>query len=565
SDNIGGPVITQIPVAAVEGRVWLDSNHNRTREPGETLLAGWRVDLVSPAGVVVGTAVTDENGFYRITGITPGNGYKLVFRNPSAGTIYGSPVNGETRGTQIPAVGTFNPATFSNANVGSGIIQSIDLLEGVTAVEQSLPIDPTGVVYDSETRQPVAGAQVCVDGPAGFNPATQLVSGLRCVTTGPDGMYQFIFTSFGSGGAPTGSYTISVVPPNGYTAPSSAYLPNGVLTVPGPTSGNLPVQSQSTAPQQGQGTTYYFQLVFGPSSGGVVNNHIPIDPKSSGSVLVSKVASITAAELGDSIQYTIKISNANNIALTGASVRDTLPAGFRYIPGTARVNGAKIADPVGVGPQLQISLPNIPAGGNAELTYFVRLGAGAAQGDGINRAQVFIGARPKSNVASAKVKVTGGVMGTDACIVGKVFLDCDGNHMQNNAPGGNELGIPGVRLVMETGAYAVTDNDGKYSICPVTPHTHVVRVDSRSLPKGAIMVPSSNRNAGDGLSMFADVKSGDLFRAEFIEGSCSAEVINDVKERRKRAEPGGELNRPDQPGVRNTGSMPSGLQPTPRP
>ena len=174
----------------------------------------------------------------------------------------------------------------------------------------------------------------------------------------------------------------------------------------------------------------------------MVNNHIPIDPKSSGNVLISKVASITAAELGDSIQYTIKISNANNTALTGASVRDTLPAGFRYIPGTARVNGARVADPAGSGPQLQISLPNIPAGGTAELTYFVRLGVGAAQGDGINRAQVFIGARPKSNVASAKVKVTGGVLGTDACVVGKVFMDCDGDHMQNNVPGSNELGIP---------------------------------------------------------------------------------------------------------------------------
>jgi hypothetical protein len=196
----------------------------------------------------------------------------------------------------------------------------------------------------------------------------------------------------------------------------------------------------------------------------------------------------------------------------------------------------------------------------------VRLAVGSAQGDGINRAQVFLGERAKSNVASAKVKVTGGVLGTDACIIGKVFIDCDGNHMQNNRPDGKELGIPGVRLVMETGAYAVTDGDGKYSICPVSPHTHVVRVDSRSLPTGAIMLPSSNRNAGDGLSMFADVKNGDLFRADFIEGSCSAAVLTDVKERKKRSETQNrELDRPDQAGGRNTGSLPSNLQPTARP
>ena len=567
SDNIGGPVITQIPVAAVEGRVWLDSNHNRTREPGETLLVGWRVDLVSPTGMVVGTATTDENGFYRITGVAPGNGYKLIFRNPGVGVIYGSPVNGETPRTQIPAVGTFNPATSSNAMVNAGIVQSIDLIEGVTAIEQSLPIDPSGVVYDSETRQPVAGAQVCIDGPPGFNAATQLVSGLRCVTTGADGMYQALFTAFGSGGAPTGSYTITVVPPNSYTAPSTAFLPSGILNVPGPTATNLVVQNQSTAPQQGQSTTYYLQLAFGINSGGLVNNHIPIDPKSTGAVLVSKVASINAAELGDSVQYTVKVSNANNSVLGGAVIRDTLPAGFKFIPGTLRINGTKAADPAGSNSgQLQIPLPTIAAGATLEATYFVRLGVGAAQGDGINRAQVFVGARSRSNIASAKVKVTGGVLGTDACIIGKVFIDCDGNHMQNNAPGANELGIPGVRLVMETGAFAITDGDGKFSICPVTPHTHVLRVDRRSLPNGALMLPSSNRNAGDGMSLFADVKNGDLFRAEFIEGSCSPEVLNDVKERRKRAEsPGRELERPDQSGGRNLGSIPSGLQPTARP
>jgi hypothetical protein len=211
-------------------------------------------------------------------------------------------------------------------------------------------------------------------------------------------------------------------------------------------------------------------------------------------------------------------------------------------------------------------LPPIAAGASAEITYFVRLGVGAAQGDGINKAQVFVGARPKSNVASARVKVTGGVLGTDACIIGKVFMDCDGNFMQNSSAGSPEFGIPGVRLVMETGAYAITDGDGKFSICPVTPHTHVLRVDTRSLPKGALMLPSSNRNAGDGLSMFADVKNGDLFRAEFIEGSCSPAVVDEVKERRKRSESQSrELDKPDQAGGRNLGSMPSGLQPTARP
>ena len=46
------------------------------------------------------------------------------------------------------------------------------------------------------------------------------------------------------------------------------------------------------------------------------------------------------------------------------------------------------------------------------------------------------------------------------------------------------------------------------------------------------MVPSSNRTAGVGDSLFVDLKGGELARADFIEGSCSPEVLDQVKARR---------------------------------
>ena len=126
----------------------------------------------------------------------------------------------------------------------------------------------------------------------------------------------------------------------------------------------------------------------------------------------------------------------------------------------------------------------------------------------------------------------GGIFGNEGCITGKVYVDCDGNAVQNNTGGSRELGIPGVRLIMLDGTFILTDSEGKYSICGVKPQTHVIKVDRTTLPKGSRMVPSSNRNAGVGDSLFVDIKGGELARADFIEGSCSPEVLDQVKARR---------------------------------
>lgn len=62
----------------------------------------------------------------------------------------------------------------------------------------------------------------------------------------------------------------------------------------------------------------------------------------------------------------------------------------------------------------------------------------------------------------------------------------------------------------------VSDPNGKYSFCGRAPRTHVLKVDPRSLPKGSVLAPSSNRNAADPGSLFLDLKHGELHRSDFI-------------------------------------------------
>lgn len=250
-------------------------------------------------------------------------------------------------------------------------------------------------------------------------------------------------------------------------------------------------------------------------------------------LLVSKIANKTTAELGDSLQYTIEVKNTGVVTAFGVTVLDKLPAGFRYIDGTTTRNNVVQADPGGKpGPQLSFKLESLAPNASITFRYRLRVGVGALQGDGINRAQASTSNGPPSNEARARVKVTGGVFTTDACIAGKVFVDCNHNHVQD----AEELGIPGVRLYMEDGTNFTTDVEGKYSYCGITPNSHVIKVDGSTLPRGSRMMEASNRNLGDAHSLFLDTKNGELMRADFIEGSCSAPVLEQVKARRAQGE-----------------------------
>jgi hypothetical protein len=146
------------------------------------------------------------------------------------------------------------------------------------------------------------------------------------------------------------------------------------------------------------------------------------------------------------------------------------------------------------------------------------------QGTGINRATARSGSGISSNEARATVKVDNGVFAQEGCIIGKVYLDCNGNGIQDRDDG-NEPGVGGVRLYTEDGTYMISDPHGAYSICGIQAMTHVLKLDKTTLPGGAQLGISANRNAGDPDSIFIDMKFGELHRADFIINNCSPELL----------------------------------------
>ncbi|MFN7982977.1 MAG: hypothetical protein U0Q11_14050 [Vicinamibacterales bacterium] len=248
-------------------------------------------------------------------------------------------------------------------------------------------------------------------------------------------------------------------------------------------------------------------------------------------LVVQKVASARVAEIGDTVQYAVRVSNVGSSKLPATTVTDQLPVGFRYVEGSARLLGdgtmsGRLPEPTSRGGVLTFVVPEQQTNA-ATITYRLRLGPGADRSDGINVAQASSGTA-KSGVARAKVQVAGGVFSTDACIIGKVFADLDGNGVQR----AGEPGIPGVRLTLEDGTTLISDGEGQYSYCGLSPTTHVIVVDTASLPRGATLVPANHRNAGDGRSQFIDAKNGELRRVDLVEASRDRAVLAEIEARR---------------------------------
>ncbi|MDX2220916.1 MAG: hypothetical protein SF172_18010 [Burkholderiales bacterium] len=391
-------------------------------------------------------------------------------------------------------------------------------------------IDPAGIVFDSATNEPIAGAVVRLVNATGgvcgtttasvqtMNATTGLLStAANPVTTGSDGRFQFpVITQ--------GEYCIVVTPPNGYAFASRVpftLLPPGrnILAV-GPTSG----------PSYGNAFS-----VTTPT--GSVAMDVPVDAAAVTGLFVQKSVQREVVELGDSLDYTVKVRNQAGVALNRADVMavDALPAGFTYVKGTARLGGQPIGDPVGQsGPLLTFNLGRLTGNQEVTLTYRVRVGPGALQSDGINRVfatYTVAGVETQSNVATARVRVQGGVFSEKAYLIGKIYADCNANGAQD----AGEVGVPGVRFFLEDGTSVISDSEGKYSLYGLTARTRVFKVDASTLPAGAKLALMGNRSAGRGATRFLDLKNGELHRADFAIEGCEEAMKTEIAARRKAA------------------------------
>jgi uncharacterized repeat protein (TIGR01451 family) len=490
-------------VGILNGTAWHDANFNRTLEANERVLEGWTVALYRN-GQLLRSVLTDANGVYRMGAIPPnyitGERYELRFSAPDA------------TATTAKLGLAYSPA-FTNGlqQISDIIVQYASNLQDL-----NLPISPNGVAYNSITRNPTAGVTLrmmsaatrsllpaaCFDDPAQQNQVTRA-----------DGYYRFDL-NFTDPACPSGgSFLIDVSPPPiGYIGTYSQIIPptsgpstaafsvpacrGGVDDALAATPDYCEVQTSEFAPTLAQrarsaGTRYHAHLKLDsnlvPGTSQIYNNHIPVDPDLQGVLQISKTTPLLNVVRGQLVPYVITYKNVTDVPLFDVSIVDRIPAGFRYVAGSARLD-RKPVEPAVAGRELIWSDLSVDRQETHELLVILAVGAGVSEGEFVNRVQAvhMLTGSALSNEASATVRVVPDPTFDCTDVTGKVFDDANRNGLQEQG----EMGLAGVRVVSARGLNAITDAYGRFHItCAVVPRegrgsNFVLKLDDRTLPSG---------------------------------------------------------------------------------
>jgi len=499
SIDVGGIV----GVGILNGTAWHDANFNKVIDVNERRLEDWAVELYRNDGLIQ-TALTDANGVYQISGVAPNyataDRYELRFVAPGAGP-------------NTAKLGRAD-SIFTNElqRIADIVIQSGDNLQNL-----NLPIEPNGVVYNTMTRTPIAGAtlrllqagsRAALPASCFYDPAQQ------GQVTLASGYYRFDISFSDPACASGGNYLLDVAaPPAGYVAGYSELIPptsgpaTGPFSVPAcPGSANdaIPATAQhcevqtfefapaASLPLRSVGTNYHVHLTlddgFVPGSSQIFNNHIPIDPQLLAALAITKTTPTVNVTRGQLVPYTITVRNTGERPLLeGVQIVDRFPAGFRYVEGSARIDGVA-TEPELAGRELTWSDLTIDIGQVRTLMLLLAVGAGVGEGEFVNRAQAEFEVTnvALSGEATATVRVVPDPTFDCTDVTGKVFDDRNRDGLQQ----AGEAGLANVRLVTARGLVATTDAYGRYHItCATTPiegrgSNFVLKLDDRTLPSG---------------------------------------------------------------------------------
>jgi uncharacterized repeat protein (TIGR01451 family)/CSLREA domain-containing protein len=247
-----------------------------------------------------------------------------------------------------------------------------------------------------------------------------------------------------------------------------------------------------------------------------------VTPAAVQAIALAKAATRREVTAGGLADYLMTAENLTGGALAGLTVSDRIPAGFKLVPGSARLAragpdglvgtaddliapvGESGARPVDFGPF------DLAAGETVQIFYVLRVGAGVFPGEHANRATPYQGAVPMGRTAGATVQVVPDPAFDLSTIIGKVFRDANRNGRQDP----DEPGVPGAIVALDDGTYALTDGQGRYHFPAASPGQRLVKINRHSLPPGAEIVTDASRVLWVTPGLIARASFGVLWKTE---------------------------------------------------
>ena len=388
-------------------------------------------------------------------------------------------------------------------------INYVDPVDNTDTASATAQLDPVQRVFESRTGTLVDGTSVEI---------VDATTGLPAVVFGNDGVSQFpsAITSGGtatdSGGTsyvfgpgeyrfpvvPDGDYRLVITPPPAYAAPSSASIADLQLL---------------------QGAPYLlspasFGAQFTKSGDVSIAFDIPVDPQSSALFLQKQTLASTAAP-GDFIRYELTLENASATGTASSiTIVDQLPSGVRFVPGSVTIDGNQTADPLVSADlaTLEFTVPDIVAGVRTSIFYVVEVIGGKPGNELINSATAFAAGGLLSNESQAVVRLTEDLFRSTSTVVGRVL---EGDCSQQTFT--EEQGVANIRIYLEDGRYAVSDAGGRFHFEGLQPGTHVVQMDTFTVPEYFDLLGCSQTPgfAGSAAAQFVKLAPGGMHRADF--------------------------------------------------
>lgn len=319
-------VLTNTGIAAITNTVFLDPLPPGTSfVPGSVTVNGALAPTAfPPAGISIGTIPSGGTATVTLS--------LLVESLPVSGTI-----NNQSSATFTS--GAFSGTGFSNTTVtpvNQPILSAVKSA-GVSTATVGDTVSYTVAVTNSGNFG--AAATITDPLPAGvsFVPNSVIVGGIPQPTASP------------ITGIPVGV----VVPGATVTATFSVvidFLPT-------------PQQLQNQA-----AVAFQFTLPDGRSFSGTVNSNTVLVSVTAPNVAVTKSTSTTSSTVGDTITYTINVTNNGITSINNTVLTDPIPTGTAFVPGSVTVSGVPQA---GANPATGISLGSIAPGSTVPVTFQV--------------------------------------------------------------------------------------------------------------------------------------------------------------------------------------------------